>query len=144
MTSSQFRLSRTGNLIEARVFELKTRAAADEYAESLARETSSFGAKARPVLCADHRPVVIYPQEVTDRLTQLFSEMNTRLARAAILVAASNATLLLQLGRIVREAGFENRRVFLESGAALTFLAPDLGPDEQARARQFLAEFRPS
>ena len=65
-----------------------------------------------PVLCADHRPVVVYPQSVADRLVELFMDMNRRLERVAILVAPSNATLLLQLRRLVREAAYASRKVF--------------------------------
>ena len=96
-----------------------------------------------PVLCADHRPVRIYPQAVTDRLIELFVEMNTRLERVAILVSQTNATLFLQLQRIVREAGYENRRVFHEPEDALPHLGAGLDADELASARAFLAEYTP-
>lgn len=135
-----FGLSSTGKLILARVFELKTLSHADEYSRSLGSEVARIPAALRPVLCADHRPVAIYSQPVADRLSDLFTQMNARLQRVAILVAPSNATLTLQLNRIVREAGYENRRVFFESAGALTFLAAALDANELREADRFLNE----
>jgi hypothetical protein len=69
--------------------------------------------------------------------------MNERLERVAILVAQSNATLNLQLARIVREAGFTARRVFLDVRQAEAHLATVLEPSELTRMREFLAEIAP-
>jgi hypothetical protein len=135
-----YRLNSTGKLITARVFELKRLSQADEYSQTLAAEVARFPAAIRPVLCADHRPVAIYSQPVADRLSELFAQMNSRLQRIAILVAPSNATLTLQLNRIVREARFENRRVFFESAEAVAWLQPSLDIAELRRADQFLNE----
>jgi hypothetical protein len=135
---------RVGRLVEARVSTLRDVEDADEYSAALGAMVQEKAGNTLPVLCADHRPVVIYPQPVTDRLVELFTRMNAQLERVAILVAKSNATLTLQLNRIVREAGYENRQVFLDAGDALDFLAPGLTQEELERARAFLVEFRPS
>ena len=82
--------NRAGRLIAARVFKLHDRADADEYAEALRLETTRHAPHRPAVLCADHRPVVVYPQPVTDRLTELFQLMNNRLERVAILVSPSD------------------------------------------------------
>lgn len=142
-SSARFTLeTRVGRLIEARVFRLADRAEADVYAERLRLETTKH-APARPaVLLADHRPVVVYPQPVTDRLVELFQLMNTRLERVAIIVSPSNATMILQLERLVREARFPMRKVFHEPDGAVEHLREALDPDELARARAFLAEHR--
>ena len=129
-------------MIEARVFSLRSREEADQYSDALALQVRAMSSP-HPVLCADHRPVRIYPQAVTDRLIELFVEMNTRLERVAILVSQTNATLFLQLQRIVREAGYENRRVFHEQEDALPHLGAVLDADELASARAFLAEYTP-
>ena len=93
-----------GRLIEARVFDLHTREEADEYSRRLAEVVSQMPKGVAPVLCADHRPVRIYPQPAADRLAELFTHMNSRLERVAILVSPTNATLGLQLDRIVLQA----------------------------------------
>jgi hypothetical protein len=133
--------TRVGRLIEARVFQLLTRADADEYSHALGREVAKHASHA-PILLADHRPVTIYPQPASDRLVELFQDMNRRIERIAIIVAPSNATIYLQLHRLVREAGFEARQVFKEAKPALDHLAVALGADELRRAQAFLEEHR--
>jgi hypothetical protein len=130
-----------GRLIEARVFALQTAYDAKAYAQALKEQVQKMTADA-PILVADHRPVVIYPQAAADCLAELFEDMNSRLDRAALIVAPTNATLLLQIDRIVREARFEKRRVFRTEGAAIDFLESALDAGEMARARIFLAEHR--
>ena len=133
---------KVGRVIEARVQTLKTPADARAYSNALARVVTSFsktGAKRGPVLCADHRPVVIYAPEVADELARLFSEMNAYLVRVGIIAARSNATLSMQLGRIVREANNPLRQIFYEPGELTDFLAHDLDRNETERVRAFLA-----
>lgn len=132
-----------GRLIEARVVQLKTPGEAREYSDALAAAVRSCSGGSRspdPILCADHRPVAIYSQEVADELARLFGQMNSRLARVAILAAKSNATLVLQLGRIIREANNPRRRLFYDAAQAVEFLREDLSIDESQRAAAFLAE----
>jgi len=134
-------VNRVGRLIEARVNALRTPADADAYARALRELVVKLGEP--PVLCADHRPVAIYPQAVADRLGELFVQMNTRLVRVAILVARTNATLSMQLERIVREARSPHRRVFYDAEPALDHLAPALDAHELVAARVFLESERP-
>lgn len=128
---------RAGRLIEARVHSLATRERAVAYAEALGRATRSASVE-RMILCADHRPVVIYPQPVADKLSELFTRMNSQVERVAILGARSNATLWMQLGRIVREAGNPSRQMFDDRAAAEAFLSPVLDERERARMSLFL------
>ena len=142
--SSSYTLqTRVGRLIEARVLRLADRAEADGYAERLRQETAGHPQQRPAVLLADHRPVRVYPPPVTDRLVELFQVMNTRLERIAILVSPTNATLLLQLERLVREARFPMRRVYREPEGAIEHLSDALDAPELARARAFLAEYAP-
>jgi hypothetical protein len=132
---------RVGRLIEARIWSLGSAAEADAYARDLATAVSLAPPGSRPVLCADHRPVVIYTQSVSDRLAELFTVMNRRLERAALLVAPTNATFAMQLGRIVREANNPARRMFNEAFDAAAFLREGLDEAERARLGLFLAGF---
>lgn len=136
--------TRVGRLIEARVHRLLGRAEADDYSEALRREVQRLGAGVQPVLCADHRPVGIYSQPAADRLAELFTHMNSRLERVAILVSPSNATLGMQLDRIVREVKNERRKAYRETDAALRHLAESLDEPELTRARAFLAAWSPT
>jgi hypothetical protein len=140
MSSAKYTIeNRAGRLIEARVFQLLSARDADEYSDALAAALRPHSTKT-PVLCADHRPVAIYPQGAADKLSERFQSNNSRFERIAIVVAPTNATLLMQLDRITREARFPNRRVFQEPRGALEHLAPGLDPAELDRAGEFLRE----
>lgn len=127
-----------GRLIEARVDGLASRVEADRYAADLGNVVAASIERRAPILCADHRPVAVYSQEVSDRLAELFGVMNSRLARVAIVVSATNATLQMQLTRIVREAGFADRKVFVDPREARAFLDEMLEAGERARLATFL------
>lgn len=134
---------RVGRLVEARVFSLRDRGEADQYSRDLGRVIVGSKTPLPPVLCADHRPVAVYSQDVSDRLSELFGVMNSKLARVAILVSPTNATLRMQLARIVREAGFTERRVFVEAREGQQFLDEVLDASERARLDQFLHSASP-
>ncbi|MBX3197714.1 MAG: hypothetical protein KF850_15370 [Labilithrix sp.] len=132
--------NRAGRLIEARVFDLRTRDDVDAYSHDLGIQVMRMPGSVRPILCADHRRVAVYSQPAADRLVELFTHMNARLERVAVVVARSNATLAMQLQRIVREAAYHARRVVYDAEDAHAHLAPVLAPDELACMRDFLDE----
>jgi hypothetical protein len=131
-----------GRLVEARVRELKNRQAADAYFQAITAAVVDAPSPHRAVICADHRPVVIYPPVVADRLVELFTSVNKRVERAALIVARSNATVSLQIERIVRESDNANRRVFYDVEPAQAFLSEVLSAAEKARVRRFLLPAR--
>ena len=126
-----------GGLMEARIQNIKSVAEAHLYAQAIAAAVEQAGQR-RLVLCADHRPVAVYSQPVADVLAGLFGNMNRRLDRIAVLVAPTNATLSMQLGRIVREAKNPSRRMFLDAAEASEFLGEVLDPLERRRLGVFL------
>lgn len=132
---------RVGRLLEARIFSLKTAEDVVEYGAAIAAGVAKAPATVMPILCADHRPVRVYPQPAADRLTEMFKRNNTRLAYAALVIDPANATLLLQLERIVREANYERRKVFRDAPSALAQLGTVLDSAERARAAAFLTEW---
>ena len=113
--------NRVDGLIEARIFRLPDLETADSYAMTLADLATRLSARHAPVLCADHRP--------------------SRLTRVAVVVSRSNATLAMQLERIVREAKYPSRRVFYEANEAAVFLAAAIAPAAAERSRSFLREW---
>jgi len=129
-------------LVEARVFHLRTREDADGYSELLAAHVRRVPGADYPVLLADHRPVIIYPQAVANRLVELFQDMNTRLDRVAIVASRSNATMVFQLEKLIREASHAKRRLFFTSEDALEHLSPSLTSHDLQRARTFLDGYR--
>ena len=135
---SSFKVQRNvGKFFEARVYRLATVEEVDEYARTFVRDVRGA---TDLVLCADHRPVVIYPPAVADRLVALFKVMNTHWQRVAVLVARTNATLAMQLQRIVRESANPSRRVFFDAADAARFLGEVLDAEERARLTTFLGE----
>lgn len=76
--------------------------------------------------------MLVYAPEVADELVRLFTAMNSVLSRIAVLGAPTNATLIMQLGRIIREAGNPSRQLFTDAAKADEFLGAAL--DEAARA----------
>ncbi len=136
--------TRVGRLIEARVFALRTAADADAYTAALVTETKRIPLTVAPVLLADHRPVAIYPRAVADRLIELFLRMNSRLERVAIIASPTNATMVMQLQRLVREARDDKRKVTYAPAEAASHLREVLDGTELARVQAFLAEWKPS
>ena len=130
--------SRVGRLLEARIESLRTLDRASAYSDAIAQMVQRMPGHEPMILCADHRAVVVYPQPVADKLASLFGAMNQRLARIALLVAPTNATLSMQLGRIVREANNPDRRVFLVPAEAEAFLGEVLTGSERTRLARFL------
>ena len=128
-----------GRLVEARVHQLENRAAGDAYFTAITAAVVDVPTTQRAVICADHRPVIIYPPAVADRLVELFTSVNKRVERAALIVARSNATVSLQIQRIVRESDNAFRRVFYDVAQAQAFLSEILSGAERARVKRFLS-----
>lgn len=129
---------RERRLICARVFRLSERESARAYARDLGAMCVRIAAHS-PVLCADHRPVLVYAPEVADELVRLFTAMNSVLSRIAVLGAPTNATLIMQLGRIIREAGNPSRQLFTDAAKADEFLGAALDEPARAALSAFLA-----
>jgi hypothetical protein len=136
-------VTNVGRLIEARIFALRTRKDVEDYGDAFGTHLMRLPQGMRAILCADHRPVTIYAQEVADRLLEMFKPLNAHLERVAIVAAPSNATFAMQLDRIVRAAGYAARKVVYASEEAVQHLAPVLTPQELKRARTFLEEYPP-
>jgi hypothetical protein len=134
---------RVGRLLEARVLALQTVHDVDAFGGVL-RETMQRMPTLPCVLCADHRWANPYPQPVSDRLVEMFHSLNTSLERVAIVVGSEKPTLYMQMRRVAREAAHAARQVFQQPEGALEHLAAALTTSELERAREFLAEPRPS
>jgi len=133
--------TKVGRLVEARVFGLRSRKDVEDYGHAFGTHLMRLPQGMRAILCADHRPVNIYVQEVADRLMEMFKPLNAHLERVAIVSAPSNATFAMQLDRIVRAAGYAARKVVYAPDDAVQHLAPVLTPQELKRVRTFLEEY---
>jgi hypothetical protein len=128
---------KVGRLVEARVFRLSTRADVEDYGRAFA----PF-ANLRPaaVLMADHRPARVYSPEVAQDLVTMFEGLNRVWEKAALLVSPNNATLAIQLQRLVRESRNESRRVFLDQRECEVFLSTALDEAGRSRLQTFLSQ----
>lgn len=130
-----------GRVIRARVMGLASVAEVEDYRVAFPPHFKAIEQRGeRPILWADHRAVRIYAQPVADAITRMFTSLNVHWMRVAILVASSNATLAMQLTRIVRESDNTSRQVFFESDRALGFLGEILTSEELADLRSFAAK----
>lgn len=125
-----------GRVIEARVYALRTAADVDAYGASL-RATMLHAPHPRIFICADHRAVHIYPPEAAARLIDMFTGLNPRIERAGLLVSPTNAILVMQIERIVRQASDDRRQVFTGAAAWSSFLGESMTDDEKQRLRTF-------
>lgn len=130
-----------GRLVEARVFSLKTAEDVVAYHTEVLAAIQRASRRGQVVLVADHRPVRVYAQEVAEQLIEAFKKNNALLERAASVIAPDNATMSMQFGRLVREAHFDQRKVFRDVASTLEFLRDGLDERERERAAQFLNEW---
>jgi len=92
------------------------------------------------VIAADWRPCRLFTPETSDRAIRLFSDLNQRIERSAILHRMDQPTSVLQVLRLIRETHFDRRRVFTNLDDAYAWLDPALNSAEQQRLREFYAQ----
>lgn len=90
------------------------------------------------VICTDWRPIRVFAPEVADAVIEMLSTTNKRLLRGAILLAPDNATLGLQVERLLHAANNPVRKTFRASDKMLSWLAEVLTPAELECAKKFL------
>lgn len=138
MRAADFEVQCTvGRLIEARLTWLETRADVERMQLSMLDAFRAAGPHG--VICADWREAHVFAPEVGDALLELLKRGNRQFRRSAVLVAAQEASLVLQVERLFRDAKNEARRSFRTSEPLLAWLDEVLTSVEQQRARAFLA-----
>jgi hypothetical protein len=93
------------------------------------------------VCFVDLRRASVFPPDVVDAYVSTMSD-EPRLDRTATLLP-TNATVALQIGRMIREAGHPGRRAFDRGDALAEWLAPHLDAEERSRLRALLDAPRP-
>jgi hypothetical protein len=92
------------------------------------------------VIAADWRPCRLFTPDTAERAIRLFSELNERIERSAILHRPDQPTSVLQVLRLIRETHFDRRRVFTQPEDAYAWLDPALTSAEQRRLREFFTQ----
>jgi hypothetical protein len=90
------------------------------------------------VICTDWRALHIFAPEVANALIEMLSTTNKRVLRGAILLTPDNATLGLQVDRLIQAANNPVRKTFRATDKLLTWLAEVLTPSELDAAQKFL------
>jgi hypothetical protein len=92
-----------------------------------------------PYVCfVDLRGAKVFPPDVVDAYVSTMRE-EARLERTATLLPRS-ATVALQIGRMIREAGYADRRPFSDPAQLEEWLAPSLDASEIDRLRALLSK----
>ncbi len=89
------------------------------------------------VCCTDMRASGLFRPAVADDLTAMMRSDNAAVYRNALL-GTGGAIFTMQLQRLLREAGSEQRRIFTESGILVAWLDEVLTPAERVRLREFI------
>jgi hypothetical protein len=134
----------TCQIVEGRLLEIDVAAGFNEPSDIDAQIQLIVGAlrNAPPkvVIAADWRPCRLFTPETAERAIRLFSDLNQRIERSAILHRLDQPTSVLQVLRLIRETHFDRRRVFTNLDDACAWLNPALNPAEQQRLREFFAQ----
>lgn len=97
--------------------------------------TQMVGAR---VVCTDMSRMTVLAPETVERLIGVLRVHHGGPSRVGFLLPAK-AVALMQIERVVREAGDRNRRTFRERAPLIEWLSETLQPDETQRLRDFLA-----
>jgi hypothetical protein len=90
------------------------------------------------IVCTDWRRIHVFAPDIADALISMFTVTNRRVLRGAILLAAENATLTLQLERVLQTSHNIARRAFRDPEFMLRWLGAVLTPAELECAQEFI------
>jgi hypothetical protein len=124
----------TGRLLEIRVRGgYRSVGDVDEMIAMMAAEFARVPEPTRIVIAADWRQCRLLTPDVALRATQMLEGSNPRVERSTILHSPGQATSVLQVLRLAREAKLPYRRVFTVPAELREWLAEVLQPSELAR-----------
>ena len=106
----------------------------------IAREFAAVPVRTRIVIAADWRPCKLFTPEVAERAVEMMSGVNPRIERSAILHRDDQATSVLQVARLIKEAQSPHRRVFTNPYEMQSWLGEVLNDAERDRLRAFLGQ----
>ncbi|HKY39456.1 MAG TPA: hypothetical protein VJN18_26135 [Polyangiaceae bacterium] len=130
-----------GRLLEVRV-AAGYRSVSDVAAlfQQIGREVARLPPGAKHVTIADWRHCPVMAPEAADFLTARMAGVNPGTERSAVIARQDAPVAVLQFLRVIRDAGFSDRRLFFSEDELCSWLADVLSPAEGARLRAFLNE----
>lgn len=139
MDASNFCQVVAGRLLEIDVRSgYRSVADVDDMLRRIKQQFATVAMPTRIVIAADWRACTVLTPDVSERVVQMLVATNARVERSAILHEPTQATSVLQVMRLVREAEFENRRVFTEAHELEAWLNEILNPAERIRLSALL------
>jgi hypothetical protein len=129
--------NRVGRLIELRVESPVTEEELLQFRDRTAKATKSI--KGLLAVCTDLVGATVFTQPVATRWIEIIRQESPIVERTAVLVG-EGAVFSMQVERIIRQAGYKNRRAFLAPATLMSWLGEILTMRERARAEQFLRE----
>jgi hypothetical protein len=124
-----------GRVVEIFVRQLASRFEVERFSQAiynLAVQTTDA------VLIVDLRTPIVFSDNVAAAVIDLMVRANGVRKKTAILLFSEHAVFGLQLGRLAKQAGDPNRRMFTDPASLLDWLDEELSPGEKARVRVFL------
>jgi hypothetical protein len=130
-----------GRLLEVRV-AAGYRSVADVTAvfQKVGREVAKLPPGTKHVTIVDWRHCPLMAPEAADFLIARMVGVNPGTERSAAIARQDVPVAVLQFLRLIRDAGFSDRRLFFNEDELCTWLADVLSPEESARLRAFLSE----
>ena len=129
--------NRVGRLIEIRVESPVTEEELSQFHDKIAKLIKPI--KGQVASCTDLAGATVFLQPVAARWIEIIKQENPIVERNAILVG-EGAVFSMQVERIIRQAGFKNRKAFLAPAMLTAWLGEILTVRERARLDQFLQE----
>ena len=129
--------NRVGRFVELRVEAPVTEEELAKFHETLAKVCKPI--KGQIALCTDLAGATVFLQPVAARWIEIIKQESPIVERNAILVG-EGAVFSMQVERIIRQAGFKNRKAFFTAPTLTAWLAEILTARERTRLEQFLED----
>ena len=129
--------NRVGRFVEIRVESPVTEEELARFHDMLAKVIKPI--KGQIATCTDLAGATVFLQPVAARWIEIIKQENPIVERNAILVG-EGAVFSMQVERIIRQAGFKNRKAFLAPAVLTAWLGEILTARERARLEQFLQD----
>jgi hypothetical protein len=114
----------------------------DEMIGMIGQSLATIPEPGRGVIAADWRHCKLFTKDVADRAATMLSATNRRVERSGILLRPDQATSVLQVFRLVKEAQSDHRRLFLDAHELIAWLSEVLDERERERLNAFVFQTR--
>ena len=129
--------NRVGRFVELRVESPVTEEELSRFHDTLAKVCKPI--KGQIATCTDFVGAKVFLQPVAARWIEIIKQDSPFVERNAVLVG-EGAVFSMQIERIIRQAGFKNRKAFLAPATLMAWLGEILTVRERTRLEHFLQE----